>query len=135
LNASADLRAEVTAELRISGVHTKRNLVRKGGFEKPFQCILNDLQGLGRPVWSLRQHKARLMDCKRTVDSTAATFAFFRDPQKHGLVSPDLREHYAKMFELRVAPARLSMRRGIPGGLPETRRNVRVFAVSATAHP
>jgi len=25
-------------------------MVRKGGFEKPFQRILNDLQGLGRSV-------------------------------------------------------------------------------------
>jgi hypothetical protein len=46
--------------------------VRKGGFEKPLQRILNDLQGLGRSVSSLRQYKARVTDCKRTVDFTTA---------------------------------------------------------------
>jgi hypothetical protein len=40
----------------------------EGGFEKPFQRILNDLQGLGRSVSSLAQYKALLTDCKRTVD-------------------------------------------------------------------
>ena len=53
--------------------------MRKGGFEKPFQCILNDLQGLGRSVSPLGQYKALLMDCKRTVDSADSAAA--RAPQ------------------------------------------------------
>jgi hypothetical protein len=29
-------------------------LVRKGGFEKPFQCILNDLQGTWTPCFAAK---------------------------------------------------------------------------------
>ena len=42
-------------------------LVRKGGLESPRLRTFNDLQGLGRSVWSLRHYRTRLLDRDWTV--------------------------------------------------------------------
>ncbi len=66
-------------------------MVRKGGFERPLQCIFNDLQGLGRPIKSPIQYKGLLMGCKRDVDSAdsaAAPLVFLAGTT--GTIRPEL---------------------------------------------